>query len=340
MSEQKDLVLDIKHLTKYFPIGGIRETRKVHAVDDVTFNVPRTEIVTVVGESGSGKSTTARLIARLIEPTGGEIIYNGKNVLKSEPRSASLNYRGDVQMVFQDPFGSLNPAHTIYHHLERPLQIHKKTSGKKATRDRVYELLDTVGLGPAAEVAAKFPYELSGGQRQRVAFARALSVEPMVMLADEPVSMLDVSIRVGVLNLMRRLADDQGLSFLYITHDIASARYISDHTNVMYAGRMVEGAPSDELVHEPAHPYTKLLLSAVPNPHAGLRTQDVGARGEIPSLIDPPPGCPFAARCPHVMPVCREVMPGAEMINAGHWVRCHLYGPGDALLPNGSEALA
>ena len=340
MSEQKDLVLDIKHLTKYFPIGGLRDERKVHAVDDVTFNVPRTEIVTVVGESGSGKSTTARLIARLIEPTSGEIVYNGKNVLQSEPRNASLAYRGDVQMVFQDPFGSLNPAHTIYHHLERPLQIHKKTSGKKATRDRVYELLDTVGLGPAAEVAAKFPYELSGGQRQRVAFARALSVEPMVMLADEPVSMLDVSIRVGVLNLMRRLADDNGLSFLSITHDIASARYISDHTNVMYAGRMVEGAPSDELVHEPAHPYTKLLLSAVPNPHAGLRTLDVGARGEIPSLIDPPPGCPFAARCPQVMPVCREVMPGAVAINPQHWVRCHLFGSGDALLPNGTNALA
>lgn len=339
MSEQKDLVLDIKHLTKHFPIGGLRDARKVHAVEDVTFSVPRKQIVTLVGESGSGKSTTARLIARLIDSTDGEIIYNGKDVLKTEPGGASLSYRGDVQMVFQDPFGSLNPAHTIQHHLERPLQIHKKVSGKKATRDRIYELLDTVGLGPAAEVAAKFPYELSGGQRQRVAFARALAVEPKVMLADEPVSMLDVSIRVGILNLMKRLADESGLSFLYITHDIASARYISDHTNVMYAGRMVEGAPSDELVHEPAHPYTKLLLSAVPNPHAGLRTADVGARGEIPSLIDPPPGCPFAARCPHVMDVCREKMPGVVNINPEHWVRCHLYGDGDNPLSNPVEAI-
>lgn len=339
MSDQKDLVLDIKNLTKYFPIGGMRDTRKVHAVDDVTFSLPRTEIVTLVGESGSGKSTTARLLARLIEPTAGEIMYNGKDVLSTEPRSASLDYRGDVQMVFQDPFGSLNPAHTIYHHLERPLQIHKKTSGRKATRDRIYELLDIVGLGPAAEVAARFPYELSGGQRQRVAFARALSVEPKVMLADEPVSMLDVSIRVGVLNLMKKLADESGLSFLYITHDIASARYISDHTNVMYAGRMVEGAPSDELVHEPAHPYTKLLLSAVPNPHAGLRTEEVTARGEIPSLIDPPPGCPFAPRCPHAMPICRNKMPGAVTIAPDHWVRCHLYGDGDAPLSNQSEVL-
>ncbi len=322
---KQDLVMDVRNLTKHFPIGGPGDRRKVHAVEDATFVIPRREIVTLVGESGSGKSTTARLIARLIEPTSGEIIYNGKNVLETESRGASLEYRSDVQMVFQDPFGSLNPAHTIEYILERPLKIHKKTHGKQATRERIYELLDTVGLGPAQEVAAKFPYELSGGQRQRVAFARALSVEPKVMLADEPVSMLDVSIRVGVLNLMKRLADDQGLSFLYITHDIASARYISNHTNVMYAGRMVEGAPSDELVHEPAHPYTKLLLSAVPNPHAGLRTEDIPARGEIPSLIDPPPGCPFAPRCPFVMKRCREVMPPAYTIGAEHWVRCYLY---------------
>lgn len=328
MSEQRDLVLDVKHLTKHFPMGGLRDPRKVHAVEDVTFALPRTEIVTLVGESGSGKSTTARLISRLIEPTSGEVVYNGKDVLQTEPRGASLKYRGDVQMVFQDPFGSLNPAHTIGYHIERPLLIHKKVSGRKELRERVLDLLNTVGLGPAEETAAKFPYELSGGQRQRVGFARALSVEPKVILADEPVSMLDVSIRVGVLNLMKRLADENGLSFLYITHDIASARYISDHTNVMYAGRMVEGAPSDELVHEPAHPYTRLLLSAVPNPHAGLRTQETVARGEIPSLIDPPPGCPFAARCPHVMPVCREVMPNAVTIAPNHWVRCHLYEDG------------
>lgn len=322
---KQDLVMDIRNLTKHFPIGGIGDKRKVHAVEDVTFHIPRRQIVTLVGESGSGKSTTARLIARLIEPTSGEIIYNGTDVLKSESSGASLKYRSDVQMVFQDPFGSLNPAHTIEYILERPLKIHKKTRGRKETRERIYELLETVGLGPAQEVAAKFPYELSGGQRQRVAFARALSVEPKVMLADEPVSMLDVSIRVGVLNLMKRLADDQGLSFLYITHDIASARYISDHTNVMYAGRMVEGAPSDELVHEPAHPYTKLLLSAVPNPHAGLRTTDVPARGEIPSLIDPPPGCPFAPRCPFAMKRCREAMPPPFTIGKDHWARCYLY---------------
>ena len=322
---KQDLVMDVRNLTKRFPVGGLFDSRKVHAVEDVSFEMPRREIVTLVGESGSGKSTTARLLARLIEPTSGEIIYDGKDVLKTEPNGASLKYRGDVQMVFQDPFGSLNPAHPIEYLLERPLKIHKKVRGRRDTRDKIIELLETVGLTPAAEVAAKFPYELSGGQRQRVAFARALSVEPKVMLADEPVSMLDVSIRVGVLNLMRRLTEERGLSFLYITHDIASARYIGDKTIVMYAGRMMEGAESRELIEKPAHPYTKLLLSAVPNPHAGLTTREAPVRGEIPSLVDPPPGCPFAARCPNVMPICREQISPPVVISPGHWVRCHMY---------------
>jgi peptide/nickel transport system ATP-binding protein len=257
--------------------------------------------------------------------TGGEIFYDGNDVLKTEPRSASLAYRSDVQMVFQDPFGSLNPVHPIRYHLERPLKIHKKAKGRRQITERIHELLDTVGLNPAAEVAARFPYQLSGGQRQRVAFARALAVEPKVLLADEPVSMLDVSIRIGILNLIERLKEERGISFLYITHDIASARYIADKTNVMYAGRMVEGAESMELIDAPAHPYTKLLLSAVPNPHAGLRTEEAPSRGEIPSLMDPPPGCPFAPRCPVAMDVCRQVMPGISWLGDQHWVRCHLY---------------
>lgn len=322
---KQDLVMDVRNLTKRFPVGGLFDSRKVHAVEDVSFEMPRREIVTLVGESGSGKSTTARLLARLIEPTSGEILYDDKDVLKTEPNGASLKYRGDVQMVFQDPFGSLNPAHSIEYLLERPLKIHKKVRGRRDTREKVIQLLETVGLTPAAEVAAKFPYELSGGQRQRVAFARALSVEPKVMLADEPVSMLDVSIRVGVLNLMRRLTEERGLSFLYITHDIASARYIGDKTIVMYAGRMMEGAESRELIENPAHPYTKLLLSAVPNPHAGLTTREAPARGEIPSLVDPPPGCPFAPRCPNVMPICREQISPPVIISPSHWVRCHMY---------------
>ena len=324
-----DNVIEVRNLTKHFPVGGIMDKKVVHALEDVSFSLPRGEVVAVVGESGSGKSTTARMLARLMPPTSGEIIYNGNDVLKTESRGASLGYRGDVQMVFQDPFGSLNPVHPIRYHLARPLKIHKKTKGRRETRERVIELLDTVGLSPAAEVAARFPYQLSGGQRQRVAFARALAVEPKVMLADEPVSMLDVSIRIGILNLIDRLRAERGISFLYITHDIASARYIADKTNVMYAGRMVEGAESRSLIEEPAHPYTKLLLSAVPNPHAGLRTQEAPARGEIPSLIDPPPGCPFEPRCPYAMPVCRETMPGISWLESRHWVRCHLYPAGE-----------
>ena len=322
-------VMEIRHLTKRFPVGGLFDKREVHALEDVSFTIPRGQVVSLVGESGSGKSTTARVLARLIQPTSGQILYQGRDILKEEPRRASLHYRNEVQMVFQDPFGSLNPAHPIKYLLERPLKIHKTVRGSAAIQERVEELLDTVGLQPGAEVKEKFPYELSGGQRQRVAFARALAVEPKVLLADEPVSMLDVSIRIGILNLMERLKEDNGISFLYITHDIASARYIGDQTNVMYAGRMVESAESRELIDAPAHPYTKLLLSAVPNPHAGLRTDQEIVRGEIPSLVNPPAGCPFAPRCPHVMPECREAMPGITHIGPRHWVRCYLHGPGD-----------
>jgi peptide/nickel transport system ATP-binding protein len=320
-----DNVMEIRHLTKRFPVGGLLGKGLVHALDDVSFTIPRGQVVALVGESGSGKSTTARVLARLIEPTSGELLYNGHDVFKEERRKASLGYRGDVQMVFQDPFGSLNPAHPVRYLLERPLKIHKKVRGRKDLNAKVDELLSTVGLQPPGEFAVKYPYQLSGGQRQRVAFARALAVDPKVMLADEPVSMLDVSIRIGVLNLMERLKEERGISFLYITHDIASARYVGDQTNVMYAGRMVESAESIELIDAPAHPYTKLLLSAVPNPKAGLRIDSVTARGEIPSLLDPPPGCPFAPRCPAVMKQCREVMPGVSVIAKRHWVRCHLY---------------
>ncbi len=320
-------LLEVKNLTRYFQVGGLLDSAMLHALEDVSFSVHRGEVVSVVGESGSGKSTTARLIARLMPPTAGEIRLAGEDVLKREPKRPSLKYRSDVQMVFQDPFGSLNAVHSIGHHIARPLRIHKKTRGRGETRDRVHELLSTVGLDPAAAYASKFPHHLSGGQRQRVAIARALAPDPVLLLADEPISMLDVSIRMGILNLMERLKHERGLAYLYITHDLASARYIGDRTHVMYAGRMVEGATSEDLVSEPAHPYTRLLLSAVPDP----RTQRVRveARGEVPSMVDPPPGCPFAARCPHVMPVCKQAMPGITHLSTSHWVRCHLYGTDD-----------
>jgi peptide/nickel transport system ATP-binding protein len=323
-----DTVLEVRNLTKQFSVGGLFSPKHVHALNDVSFRIGRGKVLALVGESGSGKSTTARLIARLMPPTKGEIMLKGQNVLQTESRKPSLRYRKEVQMIFQDPFGSLNPVHTIGYHLERPLVIHKMAQGREV-QQKIHELLATVGLTPPAEVAAKYPYQLSGGQRQRVAIARALAVDPEIILADEPISMLDVSIRMGVLNLMEKLKEERGIGFLYITHDLASARYIGDRTIVMYAGHVVEGAESTELMEHPAMPYTQLLLSAVPNPHAGLGTRTVQARGEVPSLIDPPPGCPFAARCPHVMDICRQVMPGREYLNEDHWVRCHLYGPGE-----------
>jgi peptide/nickel transport system ATP-binding protein len=320
-------LLDVRAMTKHFPVGTFLKARQVHAVEDVSFTVQRGQVVALVGESGSGKTTTIRMIARLIPVTQGEIFFKGDDILKTEPRQASHDYRRKVQLIFQDPFSSLNAVHTIEHHLARPLMIHKKTSGRQEIHERVCDLLETVELRPSAEIAARYPHQLSGGQRQRVAIARALAVDPELILADEPISMLDVSIRMGVLNLIERLKEERGISFVYITHDLASARYIGDQIMVMYAGHMVEGGNSEAIMGNAAHPYTQLLLSAVPDPRSGLRTNKTAqARGEVPSLIDPLPGCPFAARCMQVKEICREVMPAPVVVEPGHWVRCHLFG--------------
>jgi peptide/nickel transport system ATP-binding protein len=330
-NSQTDPILELRNLTKRFAVGSIFKPQLVHAVEDVSFSVRRGEVVALVGESGSGKTTTIRMIARLIPVTRGEIEFKGVNILEVEPHQASLDYRRRVQMIFQDPFASLNPVHTTEHHLARPLLIHRQAANQSDLLERIYSLLELVELKPAEEIARRYPHQLSGGQRQRVAIARALAVDPELILADEPISMLDVSIRMGVLNLIAKLKEELGIAFVYITHDLASARYIGDLIVVMYAGHMVEGGQSEEIMREAVHPYTQLLLSAVPDPHAGLQTRkDLQARGEVPSLIDPPGGCPFAARCPQVMDVCRQVMPGHTDIGAQHWVRCHLFGLGES----------
>ena len=317
-------MLEARHMVKRFPVGSAFRPQHVHAINDVSVTIRRGEVVALVGESGSGKSTAARLMIRLIQPTSGDIFLDGVNVLKSEPRKASRNFRRRVQMIFQDPFSSLSPNHSIGFQLERPIKVHKRASGAEI-RERVLELLGIAGINPPDEMVDKYPFELSGGQRQRVAIARALAVEPEFILADEPISMLDVSIRMGVLNLMEKLKEEQKIGFLYITHDLASARYFGDKTMVMYAGHVVESGESIGLMENPHHPYTQLLLAAVPNPQANLTTRVVQARGEVPCLINPPPGCPFAPRCPQVKDICRQVMPGISTINQDHWTRCHLY---------------
>ena len=296
----------------------------VKALEDVSFKLFPGKVVALVGESGSGKSTTARLIAKLYEPTAGEILYEGRDVAQSRSRRAMLAYRSRVQMIFQDPFGSLNPVHRVEYILKRPLQIHKKAK-RNDVDEKVQALLKRVSLTPAEEFAGKYPHQLSGGQRQRVAIARALAVEPKVILADEPVSMLDVSIRMGILNLMAQLRDENNIAFLFVTHDLASARYFADETMVMYAGRVVESGPSEELIRSPQHPYTQLLLSAVPDPMKGLRTDDVEVTGEVPSLGALGQGCPFAPRCKHVMAKCREAMPPVTDLGGGRQTRCYLF---------------
>jgi peptide/nickel transport system ATP-binding protein len=291
--------MEVLGLTKHFPVAGqgaFRGKRMLSAVDDVSFTLRAGSITALVGESGSGKSTVARVLARLYEPTSGTVLFEGRDAMKrSRPRDVR-RYRSQVQMIFQDPFGSLNPVRTIRHHLERPLRIHGVVS-RGQVRERVDELLRTVGLVPPEKIAAKYPHQLSGGQRQRVAIARALAVEPAVILADEPISMLDVSIRIGILNLMLELKE-RNIAFLYITHDLASARYVADEVLVMYAGQIVEQGPTDSVLLEPLHPYTRLLLSAVPNPEVGLRqerlagreSRDHGPLGAGTELVEERPG--------------------------------------------------
>ena len=334
MIEQREPVaatplLEVRSLSKQFRVGGMLSSHRLHAVRDVSFALPKGGVLALVGESGSGKSTTARMIARLIRPTAGEILLSGVDQLALEPRHASDTYRRTVQMVFQDPFSSLNPVHTIGHHLERPVRLHGQATTGRDVQARIHELLATVGLTPPEEVAARYPHELSGGQRQRVALARALAAHPEIVLADEPVSMLDVSIRIDILNLMERLQRERGLSYLYITHDLASARYIAPSIAVMYAGYAVEGGPTAELLREPAHPYTRRLIGAVPNLALERRRDPARKRAVPPVLINPPPGCPFADLCPAMMPRCREVMPGVTHLTDARWVRCHLYGEGE-----------
>jgi peptide/nickel transport system ATP-binding protein len=328
-------ILEARHLRKYFPLRNIKlfgPKSVVHAVEDTSLALYPGRALALVGESGSGKTTIARILARLYEPTSGSILFRGKPV---QGTLGIKQYRRHVQLVFQDPFSSLNPVHDVRYHLSRPLRIHGHVRKSFQEREQILALLNRVSLSPAEQFITKFPHQLSGGQRQRVAIARSLATRPEVLLADEPVSMLDVSIRLDVLNLLLRLKDEEHLALLFITHDIASARYFAEETLVMYAGQSVEGGSSEEVIQQPRHPYTQLLLSAAPDPDRlgpdGEKAPPLPARGEIPSLISPPSGCRFHPRCPHAMEICRQRFPGRTDLGGGHWTHCFLYGEGDTV---------
>jgi peptide/nickel transport system ATP-binding protein len=320
----REPLLEAVGLTKHFKVGGTLSRRTLHAVDSVDLAIYPREIVALVGESGSGKSTIARLLARVYRPTSGEIRYRGRSLASMRSRRASLAYRSDVPMVFQDPFSSLNPAYRVSHGIMRGLKLHRPDVARSDRRAEAERVVASVGLTPAGEILDRFPYELSGGQRQRIGFAQALAYRPTVILADEPVSMLDVSIRIGLLNVMASLRTEAGVSILYITHDIASARYVSDRLMVMYAGQIVESGPTEDVLSAPKHPYTQLLLAAVPEPRAPLVVDADADRGEPPKVIDPAPGCRFRWRCPVAIDMCQTVSPTPSLLGPEHAASCHV----------------
>jgi peptide/nickel transport system ATP-binding protein len=328
-------LLRTEHLTRHFKIGGALSRRTLHAVDDVSFAIGEREIVALAGESGSGKSTIARLLARIYSPTSGEVYFEGTPVSRIRSRRDGLRYSGLVPMVFQDPFASINPVFRVQHGVMRSLKLHRPELSGPQRRDEAARVFDVVGLG--ADMLERFPHELSGGQRQRVGFAQALAMRPKLILADEPVSMLDVSIRIGLLNLMAELRDAMGVSILYITHDIASARYVADRLIVMYAGQIAETGPIEDVLTSPRHPYTQLLLSAVPDPRAPLSVDAETDRGEPPKVIDPTPGCRFRWRCPLAIDTCAQVTPALVELLPRHDVACHV-AQAQAMAAESSEA--
>ncbi|OGK95414.1 MAG: peptide ABC transporter substrate-binding protein [Candidatus Rokubacteria bacterium RIFCSPLOWO2_02_FULL_68_19] len=319
-----EALLRVKNLKKYFPIrGGLfsREVARVHAVDDVSFDIYPGETLGLVGESGCGKSTTGRAILRLIEPTAGEVTFDGKNVTTLDKR-ALRGLRKEMQIIFQDPYASLNPRMTVGSIVGEALVIHKLAATKREREERVVKILETVGLSP--DHLRRYPHEFSGGQRQRIGIARSLAVNPKFIVADEPVSALDVSIQAQIINLLEDLQKQFGLTYLFIAHDLSVVEHISTRVAVMYLGKIVELAPAKELYTNPKHPYTEALLSAVPIPDPTVKRKRILLEGDVPSPIKPPSGCRFHTRCPIRVPACSEHEQVLKEISPGHWVACQV----------------
>ena len=312
-----DTILEVKHLKKYFntPKGTL------HAVDDVSFTLERGKTLGIVGESGCGKSTTGRAILRLIEPTAGEVIFNGKDITKKNKEQMRL-LRREMQLIFQDPYASLDPRKTVSEIIGEPLKLQKLIPDAKKRAERVHELMEVVGL--ADRLINTYPHELDGGRRQRIGIARALAMEPKLIICDEPVSALDVSIQAQILNLMQDLQEQMGLTYIFITHDLSVVNHFANDIAVMYLGQLIEKAPSVTLFDNPVHPYTKALLSAIPVPSLRKKRQRVMLKGEISSPINPKPGCRFAVRCPYATDRCRTEEPKLVEIEKDHFVACHL----------------
>jgi oligopeptide transport system ATP-binding protein len=319
-TQDKEVILSVKNLKKHFVVGG---GQVVQAVDGVTFDVYRGETLGLVGESGCGKSTIGRTLIRLYGVTDGSVEFKGKNVHELKGQELKT-FNRQMQMIFQDPYASLNPRMTVMDIIAEGIDIHGLASGQER-RKRVIELLKVVGLNE--EHADRFPHEFSGGQRQRIGIARALAVEPEFIIADEPISALDVSIQAQVVNLMKKLQKEKGLTYLFIAHDLSMVKYISDRVGVMYLGNLVELAGSEELYENPLHPYTEALLSAVPipDPKMAKTRERIILEGDVPSPINPPSGCRFRTRCPKAMDICAKEVPQWKEAQPNHWVACHLY---------------